>query len=396
MENSTNQEIPNDHGSSNNLGNSSSQSPKRRKKKIVDMNKDDEISDPESCVSQCASETSQRERQRKLVLHIDLNNTILVADAITGEGPNASLNTFLSTVTWGKVNPAGEWEWLSDVPSIQPPHQNAITFHTQFGRSRDFTDTNLGKKFKRIHLDHMHQLEWPGPPDKVLTVIGEDGKAYHSILPSFFHLLESLQQEGRDFSVILRTFGSDLPRALHAVLYTMEGRHAQFPDFQKVSLHVDQTPGQIRCSKKEVVLSRGEEQVSTKLDAKNIYRYFSNVTGIVGFRDHFDWWARHQFRSTGGKPFWIDPQDTSIHHIFFDDNIRLNEDDSIVQAKVFEGKDGSRTRTAPTSELYDICLVQTDLLRAITDENYFLDCVRTCEDQYTAYLADISQSAHAS
>lgn len=396
MENSTNQEIPNDHGSSNNRGNSNSQSPKRRKKNSVDMKKDDGISDPESCLSQCTSEASVRQRQRKLVLHIDLNNTILVSDTVRGEGPSASLNTFLSTVTWGKVNRAGEWEWLSDVPSIQPPYQNAITFHAQFGRARDFTNTNLGQKFKRIHLDHMHHLEWPGPPDKVLAVTGEDGKAYHSILPSFFHLLESLRQEGRDFSVILRTFGTDLPRALHAVLYTMEGRHAQFPDFQKVSLHVDQTPGRIHCSKKEVVLSRGAEHVSTKLDAKNIYHYISNVKGIVGFQDDFEWWARHNFRSTGGKPFWIDPQDTSIHHIFFDDNIRLSEDDSIVQSMVFQGMDGSRTCTAPTSELYDICLVQTDLLRAIADKSYFLDCVRTCEDNYTAYLAHLSQSGHTS
>ncbi|KAJ1111124.1 hypothetical protein NDU88_008462 [Pleurodeles waltl] len=393
MEHSYNREKTSDKGISNNRGNSNSQSPKKRKTNSVDMKKDG-VSEPERFAS--LSEASQRQRQRKLVLHIDLNNTILVSDAITQEGPSASLNTYLSTVTWGKLNQAGEWEWLSDAPSIQPPHQNAITFHTQFGRDGDFTNTNLGKKFKRIHSDHMHHLEWLDPPDKVLAVTGEDGKAYHSILPSFFHLLETLRKEDRDFSVILRTFGTDLPRVLHAVLYAMEGRHPQFPDFQKVLLHVDQTPGRICCSKKQVVLSRGAEHVSTKLDIKNVYHYFNNLEGIVGFRDNFDWWARNQFRSTGGKPFWIDPQDTCIHHIFIDDNIRLSEDDSIIHTTVFHGKDGGQSRTAPTSELYDICLVQTDLLRAIADKNYFLDCVRTCEERYTAYLAHLSQPGDAS
>lgn len=42
---------------------------------------------------------------------------------------------------------------------------------------------------------------------------------------------------------------------------------------------------------------------------------------------------------------------------------------------------------APTSELYDVCLVQTDLLEAIADEDYFLRCVRRCEENYDRYLA---------
>ena len=46
-------------------------------------------------------------KKRKLVLHVDLNNTILVSDAVTGHGTVAALEYFLSSVTWGRVTKRG-------------------------------------------------------------------------------------------------------------------------------------------------------------------------------------------------------------------------------------------------------------------------------------------------
>lgn len=47
-------------------------------------------------------------RRRKLILHLDLNNTILVSDAVTKQGTVAALDYFLSTATWGRVNRQGK------------------------------------------------------------------------------------------------------------------------------------------------------------------------------------------------------------------------------------------------------------------------------------------------
>lgn len=55
--------------------------------------------------------------------------------------------------------------------------------------------------------------------------------------------------------------------------------------------------------------------------------------------------------------------------------------------QVFSERGSSSPRCAPTSELYDVCLVQTDLLEAIANEDYFLRCVRRCEENYDGYLA---------
>lgn len=42
-------------------------------------------------------------KKTKIVLHVDLNNTILVSDAVTKQGTVAALEHFLSTVTWGRM-----------------------------------------------------------------------------------------------------------------------------------------------------------------------------------------------------------------------------------------------------------------------------------------------------
>ncbi|XP_053234465.1 uncharacterized protein LOC128408564 [Podarcis raffonei] len=326
-------------------------------------------------------------KKRKLVLHIDLNNTIVVSDAVTGQEPTAALNYFLSTVTWGEIDPTGKWQWLSESPSLLPPCPGAVTFYSQYGRNTRFTDTPPGRKFRDLHKRHLQLLEWQGQPHPLLSIPGQRGKRYHLVLPSFFHLLESLRREGRHFAVVFRTFGTDLARVLKAVRCALEGEHPHFPALRDVSLPVDVSPGTIRCSKQKVVLTQGAGRLSSEDGDRKLYLYFSSREGLCGFQDHFDWWARNQFSSRGGKPLWIDPHDTSTHHICIDDNIRLNDADTIIHPRVFTGRGSSCLRTTPTSELYNICLVQTDLLEAIADPSYFCRCVRRCEENYESYLA---------
>ncbi|KAM3914864.1 uncharacterized protein RB166_017282 [Leptodactylus fuscus] len=326
-------------------------------------------------------------KKRKLILHLDLNNTILVSDAATGQGPRAALNSYLSTVVWGRIGDTGEWQLVSDQPSVKPPCEDATNYYTYFGRDGNFVDGKIGQHFRGVFDDHMRLLEWPGKADKRFAQKGEDGKSYNWILPSFFHLLESLCLQQRQFCVILRTFGVDLPSVLRSVHAALQGEHPHFPQLKQMPLTADLTPGKIRCSKRDIVLTHGPDRVSTRPKERNVYQYFSCMEGIGGFQDHFDWWARNNFTASGGKPFWVDPTDCNTQHIIVDDNIRLGESDTIVNSRVLLDKEkGKESRKALTSELYDICLVQTDLLRAIAHKDYFLDCIRLCEENYEQYL----------
>uniref|UniRef100_A0A1A8HP44 Si:dkey-32e6.3 n=1 Tax=Nothobranchius kuhntae TaxID=321403 RepID=A0A1A8HP44_NOTKU len=323
-------------------------------------------------------------RKKRLVIHIDLNNTILVSDAVTGQGTVAALEYFLTSVTWGKKNDHGKWEWLSDAPSLHPPSSDAVSYYSQFGRVPGFTSV-AGRRFKGVLDEHLEQLRWPEgiKGDKELSVRGEDGRLYHWILPSFFQLLRDLTQEEWEFSILFRTFGTDLPRVLRAVSRAVnEGAHPLFPDLPELKLSLNLTPGKIRCSKRAIVVSRAEERASSLDGDRGLYQYFSAVHGLGGFQDHFDWWASNSFSLRGGKPVWIDPFDQQVQHIFIDDNIRVNDEDTIVHPKVFLDPGGSDTRTASTFELYDITLVQTDLLRAISDPSYFTQRVHICLENY--------------
>ncbi|KAM3618572.1 uncharacterized protein V6R79_021933 [Siganus canaliculatus] len=327
-------------------------------------------------------------QRKKLVLHVDLNNTILVSDTVSGQGTVAALEYFLSTVTWGKMSKHGKWEWLSDSPSLIPPCNDAVSYYSQFGRIPGFT-TTAGRHFRAVLDEHLNLLRWPEgvKGDSDLSVKGEDGRLYHWILPSFFQLLKDLVQEGVEFAVLFRTFGTDLPRVLKAVYKALnEGAHPLFPDLPDLKLDVNMTAGKIRCSQRGVVLSRAEDRLSSRDGERGLYQYFSSVQGLGGFQDHFDWWARNTFSIRGGKPFWVDPFDPSVQHIFIDDNIRPNDEDTIVHPKVFLEPGSTETRTACTSELYDLTLVQADLLRAISDPNYFTQRIHICLENYDRNL----------
>lgn len=52
--------------------------------------------------------STNHNRRKKLILHVDLNNTILISDAVTGQGTVAALDYFLTTVTWGRMSKDGK------------------------------------------------------------------------------------------------------------------------------------------------------------------------------------------------------------------------------------------------------------------------------------------------
>ncbi len=62
----------------------------------------------------------QRGPSRRIVLHFDLNNTVLVSDAVTRQGTEAALEYFLSTVTWGRMT-KGKTPYLTRNPQASFP-----------------------------------------------------------------------------------------------------------------------------------------------------------------------------------------------------------------------------------------------------------------------------------
>lgn len=58
---------------------------------------------------------------KKLVLHFDIRNTLIVADTVTSITVEQALNAYLTGVLWGKEGENETWEWHSSAPSLKAP-----------------------------------------------------------------------------------------------------------------------------------------------------------------------------------------------------------------------------------------------------------------------------------
>lgn len=107
--------------------------------------------------------------KRKLVLHFDIRNTILVADSVTNVDVEEALNTYLTGVTW--VFPTAEgWRWCSDAPSLKPPQKGAVTYYKYLEdrlvnkmsdrtllrrETGTFTQADIGRRFQPYFVKHL-------------------------------------------------------------------------------------------------------------------------------------------------------------------------------------------------------------------------------------------------
>lgn len=350
------------------------------------------------------------QKHRKLILHFDVRNTILVADSVTQIGVEQALNSYLSGVTWGYENEAGEWEWVSKEPSLNAPEPGCMTYYkylekrlvrtpTDRGTLRqhtgDFTQEELGAMFLPYFVKSLNDFEWTHPEqDKTLTMRGENGKLYHYILPAVFQLIQHLHDTNRDFAVIIRTYGMDAPNVLKAISHSLQGNHVAFPNLPLLNFKVNSKPGSIRRHQDGTITATldQDDQNYFFTEESEMYEFLSNQTGVCAFVDDFLYWQNNNYSSSCAKPLWINPEHTSVQHIFFDDNIRLTDSDSIVDLRM-AGRDSGAANThfssvslKNTEKFENMCLVHADLLQSTADINYFIDKVKLCETNYSYFL----------
>lgn len=60
-------------------------------------------------------------KKRKLVLHFDIRNTLIVADSVTSITVEQALNAYLTGVLWGREEQNNNWQWKSKTPSLSAP-----------------------------------------------------------------------------------------------------------------------------------------------------------------------------------------------------------------------------------------------------------------------------------
>ncbi|KAG7339031.1 hypothetical protein IV203_022679 [Nitzschia inconspicua] len=210
------------------------------------------------------------------------------------------------------------------------------------------------------------------------------------ILPAFYETLQYLiqqnqQQQNQPFTIIFRTFGSDLEEMANVVSNFAQGKHPQYAHIQYPPLILPTTQlyqGRWKTKStstrtkhnvdnnndddddddtqqqgeelqyelwsypnEDVLIASGDEEILQLLQSKT----------IVGIRDDYPHWKQHKYHPTAGKPIWvplytnnnsnnnnkinnnndINSNKTASepyyypHHILFDDNIHNLPNDGI-------------------------------------------------------------------
>lgn len=353
--------------------------------------------------------------RRKLIIHFDIRNTVLVSDSVTNVSMEQALNSFLTGVVWGREQSKGMWIWDSFETSLTPPSPDTITYYKHMERllvktptdrrklrivTGDFTQENIGQRFLPYFSSTLDALQWKHivtPEHEGMTMAGKDGKPYHYLLKSVYKLIYHLRENKRDFAIIFRTYGLDAPNVISSLTKGLRGDHPDFP-IKDLGLKINFNPGLVfRKNDGSIVFETiedgndegGSPERSEVTEEREIYDMLSAQVGISGYKDDFIFWQSNNYSHETAKPLYVDPFDDDVQHIFFDDNIRTSEDDSIVNVRLFESKGCANAKSLSKMEaakFENVNLVQADLLMAIQDDDYYVKAVHQCEVNYTNFM----------
>lgn len=225
-----------------------------------------------------------------LVIHFDVNETLLVEDAAGGDSAEESLNKIIAksafcripedqrTLPLREVKPT---HWMDGTPMDGGDDDADNGDRDVIGWSNMYTKWNWPeyccpyyktsyKKNAKVFTEHPHGKMFVGVKDairKKLLIdeeynydninnndddlgggiderISHDG-IHHFLLPAFFECLYRLLKDDevnqQKIRIVIRTFGSDLAAIADAINAFGEGKHPYFPNFRCSRLKLDRT-----------------------------------------------------------------------------------------------------------------------------------------------------------
>ena len=352
----------------------------------------------------------------RLVLHFDVNETIMVADPAGGDSFEDVLNKMLAKTAFvrrkdgGAVDDAtspSDLEWRDGVPLHddggdpeqalwlrweKPSDGSKMASTTKCLEAHRKTFTETFKRFDGLKNELAARLRLP-PGDWDACFKTDDGQ-HHRFLPAFFETLRVLLDAGRDVSLVIRTFGSDGPTVALALRAWIAGNHPtvkgpqQAPNWvQRDRVFAGKYDAEGRYTLTPPLNDDGR---GACLDEAAAVALLEEPRSATVIRDDYAWWAKHDEAPAAGKPFWI-TRGSDCHHIFFDDHIRNSDRKSIVAARcrssptdAFVALDGPATRA-----LHGAYLVRVPTLLPVRDQRWFLDRIAACERRRAELLGPL-------
>lgn len=363
--------------------------------------------------------------QPKLNLFFDVNNTVMLADTLTGAAEWNLISMTLAGCAWGmKTRQQGKDVWIlvCQQPTALPPWEGLISY-TEFivevcpmPKPFNKEEADKVKKWRREALQNFCQPGHPGEMlrpclDRLVAVLKKD---QCKLLPSFYSMLLKLARARKPFSLTFRTFGVDIDASVEAEFNKFcKGQHPLFPggplldgsdggpDLRMDLSDADSIGTFVRSEDNSLSLIWGTHKQPKTGKALEFYEDMPGVrivqgtlavatslaersrstTRVTVLRDYYPGWSRASFSGKGGKAFFVDVADQTELPIFFDDHIRPTDPNivDVIDVRHYP------VRT-PMAQVYDTHLVKANPLKSISDMDYFWDEVRRCEREKRAQL----------
>ena len=311
----------------------------------------------------------------RLILHFDVNETIILEDAAGGDTRSDCVNKCIAKSLYLRsTNPPVllNGENLTDLTSPLSIEDAMKSIHTSFEAIPGATSYYKSPLKPNVRNWDLH------PHGKLLVKLREsvsNKMKSHFILPAFFTTVVELTRQKREFSIVIRTFGSDLGDIFTAISSFAKGEHPQFPEFQDASLIIDPLDTEMKL----VYERDGVFTVSNQDRCLSQKEFLSEIERkrIFGVTDDYDFWSKNGCKPACGKPAFTTQNQNGFHHILFDDNINCDADNSIVG--VYEIPAWTLLSGKATIKLHNHCIVRVPTISAIFSPRFFLDAIKLCE-----------------
>ena len=345
-----------------------------------------------------------------LILHVDINETIVIGDEAGGDTREESLNKILAKSAFVRIPEHVDIASLDDTSSLIPTHwwdgteidgnskgtetpplytgwqwpEGCMPYYrTAFKkRSKDFVSGH-GRPFRSLYDEMERTLSFEGP--NLPNVLSH-------MLPAMFRTLQVLSERDEPFRLVLRSFGSDIKEVAEAISLFVQGKHPDYPNFRNdnlVATPADLVKGRWNVSKNGdmsfqlwhdgSIVASGDEQVLDWIQERT----------ICGIQDDYNFWNLNNCEPWAGKPVWVPARTKNQYHLLFDDNIHNLAHDSIASVRL-QSSNGESFRTlsgAEIQQMQGLHLIRVPTLEPILNPEWFLLQIEKARARY----ADESQ-----
>lgn len=283
-----------------------------------------------------------------LLLNFDVNGTIILNDSTKNVSDEHMIINAIAESTIGK------WDTRSEPMPFNQYVDNVLL-------PGDKSNAKLKKERQKVIggflkwlADHAHPMQNTvliefDEMKKKLALIKQD-KADQDVFPSFYVMLEKLRQMNIPFTIILRTFGTDLQKVVQEI--------EEHPLGLKFSNSAKFHGGNFTLNGKKTI---------KKVD--EVFNLFLNSNEHFAVQDEWSTWNQDGERSRSGKPFIYDiTRKAKIKNLslFFDDNITGKEMDIVRPCEI-------SNNNFLTGDLLNKLLFPVNTKEALLNENYFIE-----------------------